>query len=241
MQEFIANKGMAFAVIEVAVLWSLVTIVLYFVSKNFYRRYPRWWTAPLVVTPLLLILITVLSRTDYTVYIEGTHWLVVLLGPATVAFAVPIYQQKEIIHRYWRTLAIGVVCGSAISMLSAWGLSSALGVDGAMRLSLLPRSISTPFAMTVSGKIGGTPELTAVFVILTGIWGAAFGQAALYLLPLRSSLARGASFGLGAHVVGSSKAREIDRTEGTIAALVMVLTGIFNVLIAPLLEVMLRQ
>ncbi|MBV8060391.1 MAG: LrgB family protein, partial [Alphaproteobacteria bacterium] len=102
-------------------------------------------------------------------------------------------------------------------------------------------SISTPFAMTVSGEIGGVPELTAVFVILTGIWGAAFGEAALYLLPFKSSLARGTSFGLGAHVVGSSKAREIDPEEGAVAALVMVLTGIFNVLIAPLAEVALRQ
>ncbi len=109
----------------------------------------------------------------------------------------------------------------------------------AIRLSLLPRSISTPFAMVISGEIGGTPELTAIFVILTGIFGASFGQLLLYWLPLKSKMSRGASFGLAAHVVGSNKAYELDNEVGTIAALVMVLTGIFNVLIAPLLETIL--
>ncbi|WP_051906675.1 MULTISPECIES: LrgB family protein [unclassified Sulfurospirillum] len=107
------------------------------------------------------------------------------------------------------------------------------------RLSLLPRSISTPFAMLISGEIGGTPELTALFVILTGIFGASFGQLVLYWLPLKSKMSLGASFCLAAHVAGSSKAYELDTEVGTIAALVMVLTGIFNVLLAPLLEIVL--
>ena len=93
--------------------------------------------------------------------------------------------------------------------------------------------------MVISGEIGGVPELTALFVILTGIFGASFGQLALYWLPLKSKLSMGASFGLAAHVAGSSKAYELDNEVGTIAALVMVLTGLFNVLIAPLLEAVL--
>jgi putative effector of murein hydrolase len=162
-----------------------------------------------------------------------------LLGPATVAFAIPIYRRRNIIVLYWKTLSIGVVFGSILSIASAWLLASAVGIDDAIRLSLLPRSISTPFAMVISGEIGGVPELTALFVILTGIFGASFGQLALYWLPLKSKLSMGASFGLAAHVAGSSKAYELDNEVGTIAALVMVLTGLFNVLIAPLLEAVL--
>lgn len=222
--------------LEVIVLWSLVTIALYWLSKRFYRRYRRWWTAPIITTPALLMVITVLSHTNYTVYIQGTHWLLALLGPATVAFAIPIYRRKNIIQTYWRTLTVGVIFGSALSIASAWFLASIIGVEGELRLSLLPRSVSTPFAMVVSGEIGGVPELTAIFVILTGIFGASFGQLALHLLPLKSKLSLGASFGLAAHAVGSSKAYELDQEVGTIAALVMVLTGVFNVLIAPLLE-----
>lgn len=240
LTEFAANHRAMLATIEVTLLWSIVTITLYIFSKRFYKRYPRWWTAPLVITPILLIAITILSHSNYTVYISGTHWLIVLLGPATVAFAVPIYKQRQIIHKHWPTLLVGVVFGSTISMLSAWFLADMLGVDNSLRLSLLPRSVSTPFAMTVSGEIGGTPELTAVFVIITGIFGAAFGGATLYLLPLRSTISRGTSFGMGAHAVGSNKAFQINREEGAIAGLVMVLTGIFNVLAAPILELILR-
>ncbi|MCD8544168.1 MAG: LrgB family protein [Sulfurospirillum cavolei] len=224
---------------EVTLIWSFVTIGLYLLSKRFHRRYKKWWTTPIIITPILLIVITLLSHTNYNVYIRGTHWLMALLGPATVAFAIPIYRRRNIIVLYWKTLSIGVVFGSILSIASAWFLASAVGIDDALRLSLLPRSISTPFAMVISGEIGGVPELTALFVILTGIFGASFGQLALYWLPLKSKLSMGASFGLAAHVAGSSKAYELDNEVGTIAALVMVLTGIFNVLIAPLLEAVL--
>ena len=224
---------------EVTLIWSFVTIGLYWLSKRFHRRYKKWWTTPIIITPILLIVITLLSHTNYNVYIRGTHWLMALLGPATVAFAIPIYRRRNIIVLYWKTLSIGVVFGSILSIASAWFLASAVGIDDALRLSLLPRSISTPFAMVISGEIGGVPELTALFVILTGIFGASFGQLALYWLPLKSKLSMGASFGLAAHVAGSSNAYELDNEVGTIAALVMVLTGLFNVLIAPLLEAVL--
>ncbi|MDY0263938.1 MAG: LrgB family protein [Sulfurospirillum cavolei] len=224
---------------EVTLIWSFVTIGLYLLSKRFHRRYKKWWTTPIIITPILLIVITLLSHTNYNVYIRGTHWLMALLGPATVAFAIPIYRRRNIIVLYWKTLSIGVVFGSILSIASAWFLASAVGIDDTIRLSLLPRSISTPFAMVISGEIGGVPELTALFVILTGIFGASFGQLALYWLPLKSKLSMGASFGLAAHVAGSSKAYELDNEVGTIAALVMVLTGLFNVLIAPLLEAVL--
>jgi len=224
---------------EVTLIWSVLTIGLYWLSKFFHRRYKRWWTAPIVITPIILIIITILSHTNYNVYISGTHWLLALLGPATVAFAVPIYRRRSIMVMYWRTLSIGVVFGSFLSIASAWFLASAVGIDSALRLSLLPRSISTPFAMVISGEIGGVPELTALFVVLTGIFGASFGQVVLYWLPLKSKMSLGASFGLAAHVAGSSKAYELDTEVGTIAALVMVLTGVFNVLLAPLLEMIL--
>jgi putative effector of murein hydrolase len=148
---------------------------------------------------------------------------------------VPIFEQRETIRRHWPTLVVGIVAGSATAIACAWALASVLGLDASLRLSLVPRSISTPFAMTVSGQIGGVPELTAVFVILTGMFGAAIGELLLYSLPLSSALARGAAFGMAAHVVGSNRAHQIDREVGAIAGLVMVLGGIMNVLAAPLL------
>ncbi len=137
-------------------------------------------------------------------------------------------------------LIIGVLAGSATAMLSAWLFASALGLQGVLRLSLLPRSMSTPFAMAVSGDIGGVPDITAVFVIVTGLFGAAVGEIMLARLPIRSTLARGALLGMGAHGAGTAKAYEIGAEEGSIAGLVMVLVGVVNVLAAPLLAYCLK-
>jgi predicted murein hydrolase (TIGR00659 family) len=223
-----------------ALFWSALTIGVYFGVKALYRRRRRWWLAPLAVTPLLLILAAIALHTSYRDYIRGTSWLVALLGPATVAFAVPIYEQRGLIRRHWRVLGLGMLVGSTTSVLSSWALAAVLGLNETMRLSLLPRSISTPFAMTISGEIGGAPDLTAVFVVVTGIVGAIMGEVMLTWFPDYSSLARGVVLGVGAHGAGTAKAHELGRQEGSVAGLVMVLVGLFNVLLAPILAACFR-
>ncbi|HEY9855340.1 MAG TPA: LrgB family protein [Stenomitos sp.] len=222
------------------VLWSLATVGVYLAARALNQRWNRWWTSPLILAPAILLAVALWLHTSYQVYIRGTHWLMLLLGPATVAFALPIYEQRALIRRHWPALLIGVAAGSSIAVGSAWALSSWLGLSEALRLSMVPRSISTPFAMAVSGDIGGMPSLTAVFVILTGIMGAAIGEGLLRCLPLRSSLARGALFGMGAHAAGVAKAHQIGGEEGSIAGLVLVMAGLLNVLLAPVLAVFLR-
>jgi len=235
MNELPVNEFLRTHALASAVVWSAATVLLYALSKRLYRRWPRWWSTPLCVTPLCVIALAELSGTHYRDYLAGTDWLLMLLGPATVAFAIPIYEERRVIRRHWPVLIGGAVLGSATAIASAWGLSDLLGLDQSLRLSLLPRSMSTPFAMTVSGDIGGLPNLTAVFVVVTGVFGAALGEALLRWLPLRSRLARGALFGMGAHGAGVAKAHEIGREEGSIAGLMMVMVGLLNVVAAPLL------
>jgi predicted murein hydrolase (TIGR00659 family) len=226
--------------VVLVVVWSAATIALYRLSRLVNGRWPHWWTMPILVAPILVMALVVACHTSYSHYIEGTHWLVALLGPATVAFALPIYEQRGMIRRHWPVLVIGILVGSVTAMVSAWAFASLLGLGGSLRLSLVPRSMSTPFAMTVSGDIGGVPDLTAVFVLITGVIGAALGDGMLHWLRLRSVLARGALFGMGAHAIGTTRAHQIGREEGSIAGLVMVLVGLVNVLAAPLLAEVLR-
>ena len=216
-------------------LWSGATLLFYQAGKRLYQRLPRWWSSPLIVAPLLLMGATLLFQVPYGDYIRGTRWLLTLLAPTTVAFAVPIYEQRALIRRHWPLLIIGMVAGSITAIASSWMLANAFGLSDSLRLSLLSRSLSTPFAMVVSGDIGGVPALTAVFVILTGLLGAVVGEAVLCFLPLRSVIAQGALFGMGAHAVGTAKALQIDVEIGAISGLVMVLVGVSNVLATPLL------
>ncbi|WP_176083071.1 LrgB family protein [Martelella sp. HB161492] len=227
--------------VVVTVFWSVVTILFYLLSKRIYRRFPTPVTSPLLLAPVLLILLALLLKQNYAGYIHATHWLVLLLGPATVAFALPIFEQWKTIRRYWPVLLFGVIVGSSMAILSAWGLATLLGLNGSLRLSLLPRSLSTPFAMNVSQNIGGVPDLTAVFVVITGVSGAIIGDFLIRFLPLRSAMARGALFGMGAHGAGVAKATEIGLEESSVAGLVMVLVGVVNVLTAPLLHILLNS
>ncbi|WP_313699548.1 LrgB family protein [Achromobacter sp.] len=213
--------------------WPAATVAAYVCARLFYRRFAYWWTSTLVVAPALLLTLAILLHTGYRDYMSGSHWLMAMLGPVIVAFALPLYEQRALIRRYWPVLAAGVVVGSGIAGVSAWLLGSMLDLPPDLRLSLLPRSVATPFAIAVSSHVGGVPDLTAVFVIVTGVFGAAIGQFMCRWLPLRSALARGALFGMGAHGAGTAKARELAAEEGAVAGLVMVMAGLFNVLVTP--------
>ncbi|PKU24367.1 LrgB family protein [Telmatospirillum siberiense] len=224
-----------------AVFWAVATLVIYVVSHYTHRRLGRWWTSPLLVTWLACFALTLSLHATYGEYIRGTHWLVSLLGPATVAFAMPIYEQRDLIRRHWPILAIGIVAGTVIAIGSSWALASALDLSPSLRLSLLPRSISTPFALAFAEDVGGVPELAATCVVITGLIGASLGELVMKWLPLRSSFARGALFGMGAHGAGTARARQVGAEEGSIAGLVMVLAGLASVLVAPILAYCLKS
>lgn len=218
-----------------ALLWAALTIGIYLAALRLHRHFRAWWSSPLLLTWGLCAILLLTTRSTYGEYLSGTHWLVVLLGPATVAFAVPIHQNRLLIRRHWRLLLLGTLFGCLLAFGSAWALAHLFHLTPELQASLLPRSISTPFAMTVSHDLGGLPELTAAFTAVTGIFGATIGEGLLSWLPLRSTLARGASLGMSAHGAGVAKARELGEEEGAVAGLIMVFAGLLNVLVAALL------
>lgn len=219
-----------------SLFWLALTLLAYMGSRWLYRRTGRYLLSPLILVPVVLLAVAVPLHTAYAEYARNTHWLMAVLGPVTVAFAVPIWQQRALLARHWPALSLGMLVGSAASIGSSWALAHALSLDSEVSLSLLPRSITTPFAMPLARDLGGVPELTAVFVMFTGVLGALLGGVLLKYLPLRTPLARGALFGVGAHGAGVSRAHEVGGEEGSVAGLVMVLTGLFNLFMAPLLR-----
>jgi predicted murein hydrolase (TIGR00659 family) len=213
----------------------LLTIALYFASKRLYARFPRPWLTPLAAVPVVLAAIVLVAHIPYPVYFQDTRWLMWLLGPATVAFAVPIYEYRALLKRHWISLAVGVTVGIVVAVGGSLLLAKLLHLSPELQRSLITRSVSTPFALAVSDKIHAPKELTALFVIATGVCGMLFGELVLALLPLRTRLARGALFGAAAHGVGTAKARELGSEEGVVASLTMMIAGVVMVLIAPLL------
>lgn len=219
--------------------WLALTLAAYGLSRWLYQRTGRYLLSPLILVPALLLAVAVPLNTAYAEYSRDTHWLMLVLGPVTVAFAVPIWQQRKLLAQHWLALLLGMLAGSVASIGSSFWLARGLALDASLTLSLVPRSITTPFAMPLAQSLGGVPNLTAVFVMFTGVFGALMGGILLKWLPLRSSLARGALFAVGAHGAGVSRAREVGNEEGSVAGLVMVLTGVLNLFAAPLLTLML--
>jgi predicted murein hydrolase (TIGR00659 family) len=224
----------------VPIAWAAFTLAGYGLARLLYRRHARWFTSPLLVTWALCFALALALHADYQRYLQGTRWLLVLLGPATVAFALPIYEQRQLIRQHWGILVIGVLAGTTLAFASSWLLAWALGLSPLLRLSLLPRSVTTPFALEFVNRVGGAGELTATCVVITGLLGASMGELLIQWMPLRSAFARGALFGMGAHSVGTAKAREVGELEGSVAGLTMVMAGLLSVLLAPIAAFVLR-
>ncbi|MDE1181200.1 LrgB family protein [Paraburkholderia sp.] len=219
----------------IAATCLVLTIALYFASKRLYARFKSPWLTPLVAVPAVLAAIVVVAHIPYPVYFQDTRWLMWLLGPATVAFAVPIYEYRALLRQHWISLAVGVTVGIVVGIGGSLALAKLLHLSPELQRSLMTRSVSTPFALAVSDRIHAPKDLTALFVIATGVCGMLFGELVLGIVPLRTRLARGALFGAAAHGVGTAKARELGSEEGVVASLTMMIAGVVMVLLAPML------
>jgi putative effector of murein hydrolase len=211
------------------------TVALYFAVKPFYLRRPRIWLSPAIVVPALTIALLLAAHIPYAAYVADTRWMVWLLGPATIAFAVPIYEHRAIVRRHWLALALGVVAGTLVAMVSARLLAQAFHFNTEITRSLMARSVSTPFAVAVVSRTGGSADLVSLFTVMTGLIGMMAGDTVLALLRLRSPVAQGASLGAAAHGFGTARARQRHTEEGVVASLTMVLAGILMVIAGPAL------
>ena len=190
---------------------------------------------PLVLTPMVLVLLLVVTHISYQDYIGETHWLLWLLGPATIAFAVPVYENLSIIRRHWLSLTAGVITAITVAVVSSVWLAKLLTLSEEVQRSLAVRSITTPFALEAAKQLGGQPDLVALFVVITGVFGMAVGDLLFLRLSVRSGLAKGAGLGASSHGAGTAKAYEIGQQEGVVSSLVMMLSGIITVIGAPLI------
>lgn len=215
--------------------WLALTVLLYAAMRRVHARRPRFWLSPMIVVPCILIATLLLARVPYASYSSQSHWLSAMLGPATIAFAIPIFDYRQIMRRHWLPLCVGVVVGMAVAVVSTVLLSRLFGLPELIERSMAVRSISTPFAIIAAPQVGGQADIAAISVVITGITGMLLGEWLLRWLPLHTVLARGALFGAGAHAVGTATAHQRDTEEGVISSLTMIIAGVLMVLLAPYL------
>lgn len=224
---------------QLSVLCLVVTLGLYYANKRLYRRFHKLPLMPLVFTPLLLVALLVFGHISYQNYMGETHWLLWLLGPATIAFAVPVYDNLAVIKRHWMSLSAGVITSTVVAITSSVWLARLFTLPDEIQRSLAVRSVTTPFALAAAKPLGGQPELVALFVVITGVFGMAVGDVLFMRLSIREGMAKGAGFGAASHGAGTARSYELGPQEGVVASLVMMLSGVVTVLAAPLVSVVL--
>jgi len=195
----------------------------------------RWiFLQPVLVSMLLVIGVLVGCGLTYAEYRKSTEILSILLGPATVALAVPLYLNlRRIRQLFWpifTTLVIGGVVATGMGVLLGWWF----GAEHMILMTMAPKSVTSPIAMLVADQIGGIAALAAVFVMITGVIGAIVGPSILRLCRVHHPAAQGMALGITAHAVGTARALQESDECGAFAALAMSLMGVITAVLLPL-------
>jgi predicted murein hydrolase (TIGR00659 family) len=189
---------------------------------------------PVALSVAMLVALLLATDTPYATYFEGAQFVHFLLGPATVALAVPLYANLDKLRRNLLPLGGALLAGSVTAVASALAIGWALGASRETLLSLAPKSVTTPIAMGIAEKLGGLPSLTAVLVVCTGILGAVLARGTLNLLRIDDHAVRGFAVGVAAHGIGTARAFQVSETMGAFAGLAMGLNGLVTAFLFPL-------
>lgn len=213
-----------------------LTMLAYLIGNRIYRRFGmNPLLNPVVIAIVILVTLLIATGTGYERYFEGAQFVHFLLGPATVALAVPLYNQFDRVRRSAGPLLAAVVLGSLAASMSAVAIAALLGAGPAIVASIAPKSVTTPIAMGIAEQLGGLPSLTAVLVILTGVTGAMLGPPLLTLLRIRDWRARGLAIGVAAHGIGTARAMQVNEVAGAFSGLAMGLNALATAILLPLL------
>lgn len=213
-----------------------LTLVAYALGDWLYEksgRYPLLNPVPLAI----IVIVGFLWITDvpYQHYFDGAQFVHFLLGPATVALAIPLYQQLDQLKRSGPALITGIIAGAIFASGTAVGFGWIAGASEQTLLSIAPKSVTAPIAMGIAEQLGGLPSLTAVFVILTGITGAVLGPFVLNLIKIKDWRARGLAMGVAGHGIATARALQVNSIAGAFAGIAMGLNGLATAILLPII------
>lgn len=216
-----------------AIAYLGLTLIVYLITKKVYARSQNILLSPLLICPIVMILLLGAFHVPYESYNQGGHWLTMMLQPATVALAVPIYKYRATVKKYILEMTLSVTGGAIVAIATSMVIASMLGVNSELVASLAPRSVTTAIAMSVSELVGGNPSITAAFVITTALAGTVMTTMLLKYMPFKSPVTKGMLYGISSLSTGTTKAYENGSIEGAVASMAMILMGIVTTFIAP--------
>ena len=216
-------------------LWLTVTLAVYALADAVSVRTRRHPLAnPVLHAMWIIAAVLLLTGTPYTTYFAGAQFVHFLLGPATVALAVPLYQNRKIVAQAILPMLVALLAGSITAIVSVMWLAAAFGLPREVVLSLAPKSVTAGVAMGISESLHADPSLTAVAVVLTGIMGAIIVTPLMNRTGITDFRARGFAAGLAAHGIGTARAFQVDMLAGTFSGVAMSLNALITSFLVPL-------
>ena len=206
-----------------------ISVVTYEIGALIKRKWNVAIFNPLLISIALIIVFLILFDVDYDTYDFGAQYLSYFLTPATVALAVPLYEQIEPLKNNWKAIIAGILSGALTSALCVLILSIVMGLDHKQYVTLLPKSITTAIGMGLSEELGGIVTITVAVIVVTGVIGNMFAEQICKLFHITDPVAKGIAIGSSAHAMGTAKAMEMGEIEGAMASLSIAVAGLLTV------------
>jgi predicted murein hydrolase (TIGR00659 family) len=220
-------------VIASGLLAGALTLAAYALARLLHGRVRSILVLPIVVAATVLGAGILLLGVDPATYEDAARPISFWLGPATVALAVPLHRERARLRAHFAPIVVGVTVGACVSIGCVLLLGVAMHLSPTLVRSLAPKSVTTPIAMPIATRLGGIPQVTAAVVVVTGIVGMVIGPRLLDLAGVRDPVARGVALGTSAHGIGTARAIEEGPTQGAIAGVAIVISGLVTALVAP--------
>lgn len=209
------------------------TVVLFVVLNKLYLKVGNPFLLPILTVTIITAVILVVFHIPYETYMEGGQWISKMLGPAVVALAFPLYNQRHLIFKYKYSILISVVVAMVAGLISVIVLLILFGASNTFLLTALPKSLTTPVAMQVSDSVNGIAPLTAVLVMVAGFTGALLGPTIFKLFKIDTAISRGVAMGSAAHGVGLTRLKEYSEKDLSMGSLSMGLSAVIGAFIIP--------
>lgn len=184
---------------------------------------------PLLISIASIIAILLVFKIDYQSFNESAKYLSYLLTPATVALAIPLYRQLDLLKKNLKAILIGVASGVLTSMSSVLAFCVLFRLSHENYVTLLPKSITTAIGMDVSKELGGSVTISVAVIIITGILGNMLATTLTKLFRIKNPIAVGLMCGTASHAIGTAKAMQIGEIEGAMSSLAIVVSGLMTV------------
>ena len=214
--------------------YSVVTVLVYLGIRRLYLRYNHPLLNVVGLSAGVIIGLLLVCDIPYAAYAPAKDVMTTLLGPATVALAVPLYRHRRLLRAYGPAILASVAGGSLLAMLSAGYAAKVGGLPHKVVVSILPKGVSIPFAVEIARIYDGIPALSAAFVVATGTLGSLIGGWLLTRAGIGHPVARGLALGTTSHAQGTATALMEGEQQGAMAGLAMILAGILTAVFAPL-------